>query len=342
VRAYLIEGPGRASLADVAVPEPGPRDVLLRMRLASLNHLDVFARSGLSGAGIRPHAYPLVTGCDAIGTVAATGSEVEGWREGDLALVYPSLACGDCPACYAGEHSMCRAYGGWGEQTWGALSEYAVAPAANLVRLDEADPLHELVTVPVAYTTAWRALMTAGGLRAGETVLIVGVGGGVATAALTIALLAGATVLVASGHDWKLERAVALGAADGVNGRREDVAAWVRDRTGGHGADLVFDSVGTPTWRSSIASLAMGGRLTICGATGGDRPDFSIRELYQSHRRIVGAPMGGRPDFDAVLGLVRRGALRPVLDSVRPLAEVGDALDRLERGEQFGKIVVEL
>ena len=342
MKAYLIEGPGRASVTDVAVSEPGPREVLLRVSVASLNHLDVFARTGLAAPGIRPHAYPLVTGSDAIGTVATVGAEVTRWREGDLALVYPSLGCGRCPACNAGETSMCRHYAGWGEQTWGALSEYALVPADNLVPLDATAPLHEIVTVPVAYTTAWRALITAGGLRAGETVLIVGIGGGVATAALTIALLAGATVFVTSGHDWKVERAVSLGATDGVNGRQHDVAAWVHERTGGRGADLVFDSVGTPTWRSSIASLAMGGRLCICGATGGDRPDFSIRELYQSHRRILGTPMGGRCDFDTVLELVRRGTLQPVIDSVCPLADVDAALDRIERGEQFGKVLIEL
>lgn len=148
--------------------------------------------------------------------------------------------------------------------------------------------------------------MTTGGLRAGETVLIVGIGGAVATAALTIALFTGAAVYVTSSHDWKLERAVETGAIAGVNHQETDTVKWLIQQTDDRGADLVLDSVGTPTWRSSIASLATGGRMCICGATGGDTPDFSIRELYQSHRRIIGAPMGGRADFDTVLDLVLR------------------------------------
>lgn len=315
-------------------------DVLLQVEVASLNHLDVFARAGLSGPGIRPHAYPLVSGCDAVGTVIETGSAVEGWSSGDRAVVYPSLGCGHCRWCHLGETSMCADYRGWGEQTWGALAEYATVPAENLVPLPETDRAHELATVPVAYTTAWRALMTAGELRAGESVLIVGIGGGVATAALTIALFAGATAYVTSSQDWKLERAKALGAAGAVNHRTDDVTAWVADQTHGRGVDLVFDSVGAPTWPTSIASLSMGGRMCICGATGGDRPEFSIRELYQSHRKIIGAPMGGRGDFDTVLGLVLTGKLEPVIDAVYPLADVDTALDRLERSEQFGKLLV--
>ncbi|WNB86504.1 zinc-binding dehydrogenase [Cellulomonas sp. ATA003] len=193
----------------------------------------------------------------------------------------------------------------------------------------------------MAFTTAWRALVTAGRLRPGETVLVTGIGGGVATAGLQVALLAGATVFVSSSADWKIERAVALGAAGGVDYTRDDVAAWVRGRTGGRGVDVVLDGAGAASWRASIDALAMGGRLCAYGATTGDSPDLSIRELYQSHRSILGAPMGGRGDLDAVWELVCAGRLEPVVDSVHPLERVEDALRVLEGRHQFGKVLVE-
>jgi NADPH2:quinone reductase len=184
-------------------------------------------------------------------------------------------------------------------------------------------------------------MLAAGRCGPGARVLVIGAGGGVATAALLLARAAGATVYVTSGHAWKLARAAELGAAAGFDHSSGGIDAWAHAVTRGHGMDLVLDSVGAATWRQSIRSLAMGGAMAICGATSGDTPDISIRELYQRHGRIVGAPIGGRPDFDQVMELVAAGVVRPVVDRVYPLRDVEEAFARLASGEQFGKVVVQ-
>ena len=344
--AYVITEPGVAGLRRVDVPRPGPGQVLLRVAATALNRKDLFLRSGMSGPGLRPVAYPLVPGAEVAGTVMATGPGTAGapggpWAEGDLVLVEPTLSCGTCRMCRVGETSMCPSYGNYGEQCWGGLAEYAVAPAASLLRLPPGASPRRAAASPVAFTTAWRALMTAGRLRAGESVLVTGIGGGVATAGLQIAILAGATVYVSSSAEWKIDRARALGAAGGVDYTSEDVVAWIREQTSGRGVDVVLDGAGASSWRTSIDVLAMGGRLCVYGATTGDVPDISIRELYQSHRSIIGAPMGGRGDLDTVWDLVTAGRLEPVIDSVHPLDRVDDALAALEGTQRFGKVVVE-
>jgi NADPH:quinone reductase-like Zn-dependent oxidoreductase len=339
--AYILRGGGRAALEEVPTPEPEPGEVRLRVRATALNHLDLFARQGLTGPGIREHRYPHVSGTDIAGDVDALGPGVESIELGERVVVYPGTGCGTCRHCRAGEISMCVRYAIIGEQRWGGLAEHTVVPAANVVPVPLSLDVRLAAATPAAVTTAWRLVMTAGGCRAGETVLVVGIGGGVATAALQIARLAGAKVLVTSGHDWKLARARELGAAGGVNHHQQDVHGWVMEQTDGEGVDLVVDSVGAPTWRTSIRCLAMGGRLCICGATGGDTPDISIRELYQSHRRVIGAPMGGWPDFLAVMRHVIEGTLAPVVHATYPLARVEDAFAELEAGAQFGKIVIQ-
>jgi NADPH2:quinone reductase len=208
------------------------------------------------------------------------------------------------------------------------------------VPLPKGFPFEQAAAIPVAYTTAWRMLIPVAELRAGEDVLIVGIGGGVASAALQIARRAGARIFAASRSDEKLARARELGAAATVNLSREDFSEWVMRQTDGRGVDVVADPVGAATWPLSIRSLARGGRLVICGASSGSRPNIDIREIYQRHRRILGAPMGSLRDFQTVLGFVTRGEIAPVIDRILPLEEVAEGHRALEGGEQFGKIVI--
>lgn len=342
--AYVVTAPGAAGLRRVPVPVPGPGELLLRVVATALNRKDLFLRDGLRGPGMRPVRYPLVPGAEVVGRVVAAGPGVPAAgvpSEGDLVLVDPGLSCGSCRWCRVGETSQCRDFGNYGEQCWGGLAEFAVATATGVRPLPPGADPHRAAATPVAFTTAWRALVTAGRLRAGEQVLVTGVGGGVATAGLQVALLAGATVLVTSSSSDKVARAVAMGAAGGVDYTREHVGAWVRERTGGRGVDVVLDGAGAATWRTSIGALAPGGRLCVYGATTGDSPDISIRELYQSHRSIVGTPMGGRAELDTVSDLVTAGRLRPVVDSVHPLEKVEEALNVLAGPTRFGKVVVQ-
>lgn len=341
MKAYVIRGPGRAGIEEVPAPTPGPREVRIEVRAAALNHLDLFVRRALGGPGLREHRFPHVSGCDVAGMVESLGEGVEDFAIGDEVVVYPGLGCGRCEFCHRGETSMCPDYRIWGEQTWGGLAELATVPSENLLKLPEGSDLRRIAAAPVAFTTAWRSLISGGGLRAGESVLVVGAGGGVAGAVITIAGYAGATVYATSGADWKIDKALALGVSAAVNHRSSPFDEWVLEETGGRGVDLVFDSVGADTWRQSIRSLAPGGRLCVSGATSGDRPDVSIREIYQAHRRVIGAPMGGRPDFDAVMRLVLAGKLSPVLHATYPLVRVEEALEELASERQFGKILVE-
>ena len=341
MKAYVIRGPGRAEIEEIPEPTPGLGEVRIEVKATALNHLDLFVRQALGGPGLREHRFPHVSGCDVAGVVESLGEGVEGFAAGDEVVVYPGLGCGRCEFCHRGETSMCPEYRIWGEQTWGGLADLAAVPSGNLLKLPKGSDLRRIAAAPVAFTTAWRSLISGGRLRAGESVLVVGAGGGVSSAAITIAGYAGATVYATSGADWKVDKALALGAHAAVNHRTFPFEEWILEETRGRGVDLVFDSAGASTWSKSIRSLAPGGRLCVSGATSGDRPDMSIREIYQSHRRVIGAPMGGRPDFDAVMALILSGKLSPVLHAAYPLVRVEEALEELENQRQFGKILVE-
>ena len=337
----MIRGPGRAEIEEIPAPTPGLGEVRIEVKATALNHLDLFVRQALGGPGLREHRFPHVSGCDVAGVVESLGEGVEGFAAGDEVVVYPGLGCARCEFCHRGETSMCPEYRIWGEQTWGGLADLAAVPSENLLKLPKGSDLRRIAAAPVAFTTAWRSLISGGRLRAGESVLVVGAGGGVSSAAITIAGYAGATVYATSGADWKVDKALALGAHAAVNHRAFPFDEWILEETRGRGVDLVFDSAGASTWSKSIRSLAPGGRLCVSGATSGDRPDMSIREIYQSHRRVIGAPMGGRPDFDAVMALILSGKLSPVLHAAYPLVRVEEALEELENQRQFGKILVE-
>ena len=341
MKAWLLRGNGVAGLEEVPIPEPGHGEVRLRMAAAALNHHDVFARRGLKGPGIRERSYPYVSGSDGAGHVDGLGPGVSGLAEGEAVAVYPGIGCDECEYCRAGREPLCRRYRSWSEGPWGALAEYSVVPARNLMRLPVGTDLTRVAAATVTYTTAWHLLVALGELRVGQTVLIVGGGGGVAVAGLTIAVRAGARVFATSGQDWKVARLSDLGAT-AFNHSTGEYDAWILEQTEGRGADLVLDSNGAATWRRSIRSLAPGGRMLVCGATSGDVPDISIRELYQQHRQILGSPIGGRSDFDAVIPLLVSGALSPVIHSVRPLDQVEAAMDELEAGGQFGKVVLSM
>ena len=331
-------------IEDVPIPSPGPGEVLIRVRACALNNMDIWARSGPPGGRPvfpwRPRAFPITTGGDVAGVVEVVGPHVDGWRPGDRVVVNPILSCGRCEFCLAGEQTMCLDYRIWGEHTPGGLAEFAVAPAQNLLRVPDHVPF-EKAAVPAAYCTAWRMLITAGGLRAGEDVLVVGASGGVGTAALLIARLAGARrIFAVVGGPEKARKAEALGAIAIDHRTTPEFSAVVLERTDGAGVHVAADPVGAPTWVQTIRSLRRGGRMAICGASGGERPDFDIREVYQRHRRIIGAPMGNVADLRAVMGAIFAGAIDPVLHAVLPLAEIRRAHEIMEGRQHFGKVVM--
>jgi NADPH:quinone reductase-like Zn-dependent oxidoreductase len=257
-------------------------------------------------------------------------------------MVNPTLSCGECPACLEGEESLCVTMRVLGEHSPGTAAEYIVVPAGNLAPVPPEMPWPQAAAFSLATLTAWRMLTTRARVRAGETVLIWGIGGGVAQAALQIARLRGARTIVTSGTDAKLEAAQGLGADAGLNHRRVDVPAEVRKLTGGKGADVVVDSNGEESWPGSLRALRRGGRLVICGATTGPLVSLDLRRLFWHHWSILGSTLGNRREYAEIVRLAGEGKLWPVVDQVVPLDRAAGALERLSQGTQFGKLVIEV
>jgi NADPH:quinone reductase-like Zn-dependent oxidoreductase len=324
------------------LPEPRPGEVRLRVEAAALNRADLGLMRGLTGPGIRARHLPVIPGVDFAGRIDAVGegAAAAGWREGEAVVVYSGVFCGACRSCRRGEETMCDHYQILGEEMNGGLAEFAVVPSGNLKRMPEGFPFDVAAAAPVAFTTAWRMLMNRGGLQPGDRVLVVGVGSGVSTAAIALARRFGARVLGTTREEAKAARALELGVEAVHVGYERPFDEWVRERTGGEGVDIVVDSVGAATWRQSIRSLTPGGKLVICGATSGDNPDISIREVYQQHRQILGAPCGNLREFHRVMDLVFAREVAPIIDRTFALADVRDALRHLAGQAQFGKVVV--
>jgi NADPH:quinone reductase-like Zn-dependent oxidoreductase len=322
------------------LPEPrisGPRDVLVRVRGAALNHLDLWLLGGLPGVTLVP---PWIVGTDATGVVEDVGHAVAEVRVGDSVIVNAGLSDRTCEYCRDGEHPLCVKFRVMGEHLPGLAAERVVLPASNVRVIPPTAPAEVAAGFTLAALTAWRMVVTRAQVREGDDVLIWGAGGGVAQMALQIAKLRGARVWVTSGSDDKLARARSLGADETLNHRTQDVPAEIRARTGKRGVTVVIDSVGEATWERSLRALGRRGRIVTCGGTSGPMVQTDVRRLFWNQWTIMGSTMGNDAEFDAVADLFRQGRLAPVVDSVVPLAEGRQAYERLASGEQFGKVVI--
>lgn len=333
---------GREHLRVQELPEPAlssPGDVLIRTHAVALNRLDLFVAEGLPGVN---YSFPHVVGSDGAGTVVEIGPAVTGLEPGDRVMINPAISCGTCPWCLQGEESLCEKLQVLGEHRAGTAAEFLVLPAENLARVPAMMSWAEAAAFSLATVTAWRMLTTRGRLQAGETILIWGIGGGVSMAALQIARLLGARTIVTSGTDAKLEIARSLGADAMLNHGRADVAAEVRSLTDGLGADAIVDSIGEQSWRHSLRALRRGGRLLICGATTGPAISLDLRRLFWHQWSILGSTLGSRREYAQIVRLAGEGKLWPVIDSVVPWDQAPAAVERLARGEQAGKLVIEV
>jgi NADPH:quinone reductase-like Zn-dependent oxidoreductase len=344
VRALTISAHGDLDQLEVRDDLPVPEiravnDVRVRVRAVALNHLDLFVVAGLPGVTIAPR---WVLGADACGVVDAVGSAVGTVSVGDTVVLNPGLSCRECPYCQSGEHSLCVKYKLLGEHVPGTAAEFVVVPEANIHEIPASIDVTDAAAFPLATLTAWRMLHTRARVQAGERVLIWGIGGGVALAALKICKQIGAEVWVASRGDDKLERARTLGADYALNSRTADVPAAIRAATGKAGVDVVVDNVGQATWTRSLQCLGKRGRLVTCGATSGPVVETDVRRLFWNQWSILGSTMGNDAEFRAIVAELRGGRLAPTVDSVWPLAEGRAAFERLESGLQFGKVVLTL
>ncbi len=322
---------------DMPTPEIGNDDVLVRVKACALNHLDLFVRAGLPGLKL---ALPHIPGCDVSGEVAAVGPDVSYPEPGVRVAVNPTLSCGECEWCVQGEDPLCVEFKILGEHVPGGYAEYVKVPARNVVELPTDFDFVEAAAAPLVYQTAWRMLVTRAKVRPGEDVLILGAGSGVSTAAIQIAKHAGCTVFVTSSSDDKLRRAKELGADVLINYRAMEFDKAVWELTGKRGVDVIVDHVGQATFGKSLRALARGGRLVFCGSTSGPEATFDLRRSYYRGHSILGSTMASRKEFEDVMKLVFRRKLKPVVDRTYPLENARDAQERLEKGEQFGKIVL--
>jgi NADPH:quinone reductase-like Zn-dependent oxidoreductase len=325
VKAIRIHEDGGSDVLryeDAPDPAPGPGEVLIALRAASLNHLDIWLRWGLLLA-----LKPRIFGADGAGVVASLGEGVDRFAEGDEVVINPGL---DEGARIVGEHMD------------GTHAELIALPADYVYPRPDGLSFEEAAAFPLVFETAYRMLVTRAGLQEGEWVFVWGIGGGVATASLQIAKALGARVIVTSSSDEKLGRARELGADAAVNHAEADVAAAVRETTEGHGADVVVEHVGEATWKTSLQVAATGGRVAVCGATSGPNPPANLHRIWWKQLTVLGSTMGTQEDFRGVYELVASGRAKPVVDQVFPLAEAAAAHEHLEAGRQLGKVVLKI
>ena len=343
MRALALGGVGGLDqLAVRDVDEPAVRsatDVKVRVQAAALNHLDLLVARGLPSVEL---GFPHIIGSDAAGVVDAVGPAVRSVQLGDRVMLSPGISCGTCQSCLEGEEALCRSFRVLGEHLPGTMAEFVVVPEDNVARVPDTMPTELAAAFSLVTLTAWRMLTTRARVRPGEAVLIWGIGGGVAQAALQIAKLLGAYAIVTSGTPHKLESARALGADAVLDHRRPDVVGEVKRLTGGRGADVVVDSVGERTWSHSLKALRRGGRLVVCGATTGPMVDIDLRRLFWHQWTLMGSTLGSRREYREIVRLAGLGRLWPVVDRVVPLANAIEAIRRLADGEQFGKLVIEV
>jgi NADPH:quinone reductase-like Zn-dependent oxidoreductase len=345
VRALTIDTHG--SLEQVRfredVPEPGlasATDVRVRMRAAALNHIDLWTVRGVPGIRIHPG---WILGADGAGVVEGVGAAVTRVKPGDTVMLNPGVSCGECEYCRSDDDPLCLRYGILGEHRPGTLAEVVVVPEENLRAVPADTDVSQAAALPLATLTAWRMCVRRARVSAGEEVLIWGIGGGVAQAALRICRLRGARTWVTSGSEEKLARARDLGADVLLqHGEGIDIGREVRSRTGKRGVDVVIDSVGTVTWSQSLGALGRRGRLVTCGGTSGHLVETDVRRLFWNQWTLMGSTMGSQSEFDAITSEFVAGRLSSTIDSVFPLEQGREAMERLASGAQFGKVVVRI
>ena len=337
MKAVVLEKRGRSGVSwrDFADPTAASGESVLKVVAGSLNRVDLYMRD--SGAGIT-HVLPQVMGIDAAGIVleAEPGSAL---RPGMNAMLYSEAFCGRCRYCLAGDQPLCERVKIMGEHRHGGFAEYVAMPTRCFFPLPDDADVEAAGALMTGHLTAWRMLFGKRALRPGESVLIVGIGGGVAVACLQLAKLVGARVFVTSSSDEKIARAVAMGADGGVNYAKDKVSPAILDLSGG-GVDMAIDSVGAASWGESLKSLRRGGRLVTCGATTGANPPADLQRVFIRQLEIYGSTGGSISELSQLLDVFNRGLVKPVIDSRFRMSDINAAFDRLESSAQFGKVSV--
>ena len=335
-RIHRHGGPEELVYEDAPEPVIKANQVLVRVKACALNHLDLFVRAGIPGMRF---TMPHVLGSDIAGEIVAVGDLCERVKPGWRVLLAPGMSCRQCEQCLSGQDNLCRRYTLFGYGVDGGNTELLAAPEYSIIPIPDDLGFEEAAATPLVFLTAWHMLMRAR-LQPGEDVLVLAASSGVGMAAIQIAKLFHCRVFATAGGDEKLARARDLGADFVIDHYRQDIGAEIRKLTAKRGVDVVFEHVGVATWPKSLEALTTGGRLVTCGATTGFDAGLDLRFLFAKQWSLMGSFMGGLGELHQVLKFVFRKQLKPVIDAVYPLAEIRAAHERLERKEQFGKIVL--
>ncbi len=331
-------GPEKLQSGTFPDPVPGPDEVTVRVRACGVNRLDVWVIKGIPAYKITP---PHAPGSDIAGTVEQVGTGVAGWKAGDPVVLYPVLSCGTCVECTEGKENLCasRSVIGAGAM-WGGYAELIRVPASSLLQKPSTLSFEQAAAIPITFITAWHMLNGLAGLKAGQTVLVMGAGSGVGVAAIVIAKHLGARVLAAATTESRRARAITMGAEVAFDSTHPDFWKAVRDATGGRGVEVVFEHIGPAVFKAALQSLAPGGTLVTCGATTGPEVTVDLRYVFSRQLSIKGCYIGPRRELEGLLRLFELGKLAVTLDSTIPVERAGEAMTRLLTGSAFGKIVL--
>jgi len=336
---YKCGDASQIQMADVPEPQVRPGQALIRVHASALNHIDLWSLHGPSDEATR---FPVWTGSDVAGVIERLAPDVSGWSAGEAVVINPSLSCSKCQRCIEGEVSQCDDYDILGNAGNGGNAEYIAANADKLMRMPPGFDFLNAAAGPLAYQTAWRAVISRARLQKGEDVLILGGSGGVAVATIQIGKMLGARIFVITSSEEKMEKARLAGADFAVNRKTSNPFEEVRRLTHGRGVDLVVENVGALTWGESQKILRKGGRIVTYGRTTGREAVTNLSTLFWNEQTHIGSTMGSLGDFHEVMTHIFNGTITPVIDSVYPLEKAAQAYARYERGEQFGKIVLQV
>jgi len=330
-------GVDKLSYEQVPRPEINPTEVLVQIKAAALNHLDIWVRNGLP---IFKLEMPHILGSDAAGVVVEKGELVTDVVVGDEVLLAPGFStCYSCPECLAGNDNLCADYKVLGENTTGVYAEFAKVPGENVFPIPHGLDFNQAAAIPLVFLTAWHMLVHQVKVKPGETVLVLAAGSGVGSAAIQIAKLFQAKVIATASSQSKLEKAEELGADHLINYSKEDFFKVSKGLTDGSGVDVVFEHTGQATWEQSIRALRKGGRLVTCGATTGYKANLDLRHVFFRELKIFGNFMGRKSGLQEALRFFPE-KLKPVVDRTFPLKDAAKAHVRMSNREQFGKIIL--
>lgn len=334
---YEHGGSEKITLADIPRPIPQKGEVLIRVRASAFNHLDIWIRNGIAAYKTR---LPHISGCDISGEVAELGPGVRGFKTGERVMVAPGISCGECEFCKRGDDNLCESFTIIGAGTDGGFAEYVCVPVKNVFRIPKGISFEEAAAFPLTHLTSYHMLASRAKLCKGETLVVLGAGSGIGSAAVGIGRFIGARVFATVGSEEKIPKAKALGAHEVIHHAAQDFSREVRKLTDGKGADVIFEHVGPATWQKSILSLKKGGRLVTCGATTGPVVELDLRYVFSRQLTILGSTMGTRAEFVKLIPLLAKKKVTPVIDRIFPLSEARAAYDYFESRRLFGKVLI--